>query len=433
MPRIRPLIGIVLSILLIALCFMPQSRILLGLPECHKMVVGESSEILIDLPGQLDDKIQMQVMGSSQSVFASPEDPAITVNKKPLGYEITALKPGKINVKFKLLGILPIKSMAIESVPSRRVVPGGHSIGVLLQSRGIMVVGFAPVLGSNGEKQYPAREEGVEIGDLILEVDNKALSTENELAQIIDEKEGTELLLGIKRKDKFLSIPVEAVFCPETQRHRIGLYVRDGIVGVGTLTLWEPDTGTFAALGHIIIDADTRQNIDVLQGEIVSASIQSIKAGKPGKPGEKIGVFKQNGSISGTIKKNSYFGIYGSTQNDVENPLKQYSMEVAYSHQVKEGPAQIYTVINAEDIETFDVVIEKVYPDRKNGKGMVIRVTDPRLLTVTGGIIQGMSGSPIIQDSKIVGAVTHVFLNDPERGYGVFMDNILSEMPAKKK
>jgi len=176
-----------------------------------------------------------------------------------------------------------------------------------------------------------------------------------------------------------------------------------------------------------------RQGIDVLDGKIVSASIQTVKPGKPGQPGEKIGVFDNSGGIAGTIEKNGQFGIYGETTTDIENSINSYSMEVGYSHQVKEGKAEIYTVVNGTDIEKFEIVIEKVYPERRMGKGMVIRVTDPRLLTVTGGIVQGMSGSPIIQDSRIVGAVTHVFLNDPVRGYGIFMDSILAEMPEAGK
>ena len=211
------------------------------------------------------------------------------------------------------------------------------------------------------------------------------------------------------------------------KRYRIGLYVRDGVVGVGTLTFWDPQTREYAALGHIIIDADTRQDIKVLSGQIVSASVQSIKPGRPGRPGEKIGVFDSDGTIRGNIIKNTGYGIFGRIDEEISNPLHRYSMEVGYAHQVKKGKAQIYTVINGNDIEAFDIIIEKVYPERQNGKGMVIRVTDQRLLNVTGGIIQGMSGSPIVQNNRIVGAVTHVFLNDPQRGYGVFMDNMLSE------
>lgn len=428
MRRIRPVIGVILALAFLTICFTPPSRILLSLPAYQRMVVGESNQLDFDLPSQLSSKIDLQVTRPSESVFVTSQDPPVVVNRDGNRYEIMALRPGKVNVQLKLLGYIPIKSMAIESLPTRRVVPGGHSIGVLLQSRGIMVVGFAPVTDKEGNKVYPARDKGMEIGDLVYRVDGKMVSGENELARIIDDKKGESVSLSIKRRDKFINVPVQPVPCGETGRYRIGLYVRDGIVGVGTLTFWDPNTNEYAALGHIIVDADTRQGIEVLQGKIVSASIQTIKRGKPGQPGEKIGVFNGDGQIEGNINKNTFNGIYGKTGPEINNPISPYTMEIGYAHQVREGEAEIYTVVNGEDIEKFNIMIEKVYPERNNGKGMIIKVTDPRLLNLSGGIVQGMSGSPIIQDSKIIGAVTHVFLNDPQRGYGIFMDSMLSEM-----
>jgi len=431
--KIRPAIGILLSFLFIALCLTPQVKAILLLPASQRMVVGEASLININLPSKLQEKIEMKVMGPSRSVFASQEDPTVTVTRRTSGYEIVALKPGTADVKLNLWGYIPIKSIKIEAVPTRRVVVGGHSIGVFLQSRGIMVVGFAPILNSNGDKLYPGKDQGIEIGDLILKVDTQTVSTETELASAIDIKKEIGVQLTINRRGKNIVIPIKPVHCQETDRYRIGLYVRDGVVGVGTLTFWDPNSRQYAALGHIIVDADTKQGISVLKGRVMSASIQTVKPGRPGWPGEKIGVFNDKGAIMGNITKNSPYGIFGQMDKELNNPLSQYTMEVAYAHQVKKGKAQIMTVVNGEDIEKFDIEIEKVYSPRQNGKDMIIKVTDPRLLSLTGGIIQGMSGSPIIQDNRLVGAVTHVFLNDPQTGYGIFMDNILSEMPNTKK
>jgi stage IV sporulation protein B len=412
----------------------PQAKIVLSLPEYQQLVVGETSSIRLNLPNILDEKINLEIKNpASSSVLALPYDPPVIVNKDASGYKIIALKPGRVNVQLKLWGYIPLKSMAVESIPIQRVVVGGHSIGVLLQSKGIMVVGFAPILSNAGEKEHPARDQGLQIGDLIMEANHRQVASENDLARIIDEASGKEVELKIKRSDKNITITVPTIYCPETNRHRIGLYVRDGIVGVGTLTFWDPNTKNYAALGHIIIDADTKKGIDVLRGKIVSATIQTVKAGQPGKPGEKIGVFNDKSDLSGNITKNSYFGIYGKTAGKIVNSKVNYTMEVGYSHQVNTGKAQICTVINGDDIEIFDVEIEKIYPERENGKGMVIRVTDPGLLNLTGGIIQGMSGSPILQNDRLIGAVTHVFLNDPTRGYGIFMDHMLSEMPGYDK
>lgn len=428
MKKIRPLLGIVLSVLFVGFCLTPQVRTLLCLPSAQKVVVGQSRLIDLKLPHQLENKLELQVLRSSQSVFASSQDPPVCINRNSDGYEITALKPGKVNVEIKLMGCIPIKSITVESIPTLRVIPGGHSIGVMLQSRGIMVVGYAPIQGRDGGKSYPAKEQGVELGDVILKADGQAIDNEEDLARIIDDKKAGETDLRIKRKNREYTIAVRGVFCPETNRYRIGLYVRDGVVGVGTLSFWNPQTREYGALGHIILDADTKQGIVVRQGRIVSSSIQSIKPGTPGHPGEKIGVFTGPGKVQGNIVKNTFYGIFGQTSTDIRNPLVEGSMEVAYAHQVKTGKAQIFTVINGEDIQSFDIMIEKLYPVGDNGKGMVIRVTDPRLLSLTGGIIQGMSGSPIIQNSRMVGAITHVFLNDPTRGYGIYMDNMLSEM-----
>lgn len=428
MQKIRPIIGIVLSCLILMVCLIPQVQTIILLPESQKMVVGEANTIKLDLPQVLKEKIDMQVMENSRSVFAAQEDPAVVVSKCNSGYEIVALKPGKVNVKVNILGYIPIKSIAIESMPTRRLVVGGHSIGVVMKSRGIMVVGHAGVAGEDGNKVYPGREKGIEIGDLIFSVNGKMIDTETDLARVIDEKKGETIEIGIKRHGKRLDLNLKPVYCSETDRYRVGLYVRDGVVGVGTLTFWDPETKEYAALGHIIVDADTKQRIDVLKGKVVSASIQTIKPGRPGRPGEKIGIFNENGPVEGNILKNSYYGIYGKTEEKISNPLTDYTMEVAYTHQVKTGKAYILTVVNGDDIEKFDVEIEKVFPQRQNGKGMVIKVTDPRLINLSGGIVQGMSGSPIIQDNKIVGAVTHVFLNNPEMGYGIFIDNMLSEL-----
>ncbi|MGE5389742.1 MAG: SpoIVB peptidase [Deltaproteobacteria bacterium] len=431
MRKIRPVIGVVLALLIAVFCFNPQIRTLLCLPEHQQMVVGESSHIDLDLPQQLENRLVMQVISPTHSVFSSPVDPAVTINRDSDGYEIVALKPGQASLQFKLLGYIPVKSIAVETLPPRRVIVGGHSIGVMLQSRGIMVVGFAPITKENGEKAYPARDCGVQIGDLIMEVDGKRITNENDLARIVDNTRNGQLMLGIKRQGRLMSVPINTVPCQETGRRRIGLFVRDGIAGVGTLTFWDPETRAYGALGHIILDADTRQGVDVLKGKIVSASVQTLKMGRPGQPGEKIGVFNNNGLVAGSITRNTSFGIFGKTSVDITNPLYRYPLEVGYAHQVKPGHADIYTVINGEQIERFSVVIEKVYPQRHNGKGMVIRVDDPRLISLSGGIIQGMSGSPIVQNNRIIGAVTHVFLNDPQHGYGIFMDNMLSEIEQK--
>ena len=208
--KIRPVIGIILALAFLTLCFTPQSRTLLSLPTYQRMVVGESNQLDFDLPSQLSKKIDIQVVKPTESIFVTSQDPPVVVNRDGNRYEIMALRPGKVNVQLKLLGYIPLKSMAIESLPTRRVVPGGHSIGVLLQSRGIMVVGFAPVVDKDGNKLYPARDKGIEIGDLIYRVDGRMVSSENDLARIIDDRNGEPVELSLKRRDKFINVSVQS-------------------------------------------------------------------------------------------------------------------------------------------------------------------------------------------------------------------------------
>ncbi len=426
----RKLAGIVLAVLLLCLCCSPQARTLFSLPEKQKIVVGQANAIRLSLPKTLQNQIDFTVLEHTRRVFLLQSYPAVTVQKKGSVYEIKALQPGRAELSMKLLGYIPLKSIAVEALPNKRVVVGGHSIGVMLQSRGIMVVGFAPISQTDGSKVYPGKQQGIEIGDLIYQVDDRPITNEEDLAKVIDSKKNQSLEVKLQRRGKTVSVPVRAEFCSETNRYRIGLYVRDGVVGVGTLTFIDPGNGQFAALGHVIMDADTKQGIEVLSGKLLTASIQMIRAGKPGHPGEKIGVFDEAGAFTGKILKNTDAGIYGIINNSKNFQPTTPQLEVAYAHQVQVGAAQMWTVVNGNTIEKWDIQIEKVFPQRENGKGMIIKVTDPRLLSISGGIVQGMSGSPIIQDNRIVGAVTHVFLNDPTSGYGIFMDSMLSEMPA---
>lgn len=423
--RIRKTIGVILVLLLFGVSLTPPINQFLCLPETTRLVVGEQMMFNLPLPEPVLNKLWVSV----GDPLASTQQ-AVVVNREEDGYQLKAMKPGQVDVTVKLWGYIPLKSIRVESLPPYQLLPGGHSIGIMLQSQGIMVVGFAPITGSQGQKYYPAREEGIEVGDLIMEVDGKPVHTEMELADLIDTQgqKGTKPRLLVKRGNQKLHLSIGPSYCEETGRYRIGLYVRDGVAGVGTLTVWDPETYRFAALGHVIVDSDTRQVIKMREGRIVSASVQAIQPGRPGKPGEKVGVFDREGAISGKIVSNSQYGVFGVTDCILENNLFTGLLPVAYAHQVRKGPAQILTVIDDGQIESFDIIIEKVYPFRHNGKGMIIRVVDERLLSATGGIVQGMSGSPIIQDGSIAGAVTHVFLNNPEKGYGIFMDTMLEEM-----
>jgi len=343
----------------------------------------------------------------------------------------------KLEVAYKLFGIFPLRSAEVEVMNPIKLMPGGQSIGVTLQTKGVMVVGQAPVVDKNGEKIFPAKEAGIEVGDILLKIENQEVKTDLEVSNAINlagKEKGTAKVL-FKHEDQVIEKVVQPVFCVETGRYRMGLFVRDEAAGVGTLSYVDPVSKLYGALGHVITDADTNQKIEVYNGKVIASTIYAIEKGKRGHPGEKIGSFIPNSVFNGTIEKNTITGIFGRMSGQIENPYFKDAIPVGWETEIKVGPAKIYTVIQGEKIEEFEVNIDRVMHNRTDSKNMIVRVTDPRLLEATGGIIQGMSGSPIVQDGKLIGAVTHVFVNDSQRGYGVFIQNMLndSNQLAKKE
>lgn len=313
--------------------------------------------------------------------------------------------------------------------PKIEVIPGGHSIGVTLQTKGVLVVGYAPITSEQGKEVFPAKESGIEVGDIILKINDTKALNDLQVAQEIDKKckENQKISVEVKHKGQITQKTIQPVFCSETQRYRIGLYIRDEAAGVGTLTFIEPKGKTFGALGHVITDIDTNDQIELSEGKIVESTIYAIEKGKRGDPGEKIGTFMLESSFLGKIEKNCSSGIFGTFNGKVLNPFFNSPIPIAWKSEIESGPAKIYTVIKDNTIEEFDIRIEKIMQYRNDNKNMIVRVTDPKLLELTGGIVQGMSGSPIVQNGKIVGAITHVFVNDSTRGYGVFIERMLYE------
>ncbi|MFZ5647793.1 MAG: SpoIVB peptidase [Bacillota bacterium] len=359
--------------------------------------------------------------------FAHTSEFAGTINSRlPRGSSI-------LNIINLDIGI-PFKNTAVQTVSGINVVPGGQSIGIVMHSRGIMVVGMSDIVDESGNRYNPAEEAGLKIGDIILSVNGKQINNEfhlrNEIVSCGKNKKNVEL--EVKRGGKKLKVSVKTVNCIETGRPRIGLYVRDSASGVGTLSFYHPETGIYGALGHIITDVDTAKGVDLGDGKIVEAQIRAIHRGKKGSPGEKIGMFVENGTLSGNIERNCHYGIFGKLVTPLQNPYYPTAVPVALSHQVKTGPAEILTVIEGTEIKKYSVDVQEVfYPWSNQGKGLVIKVTDNELIKNTGGIIQGMSGSPIMQNDMLIGVVTHVFINDPLRGYGILAEWMLKEIGIK--
>lgn len=369
------------------------------------------------------------IAGIGAGVWTVQQTPANEEAALTLSYPTAFLEQFQPKISMRLLELLPNQEPAETRYPEKMLYPGGQAIGILLRTDGILVVGQSPIF-VDGEAQNPAEEAGIQPGDVITRVGDVAVTHDDQLALLVNQlgEQQKPVILHIQRQNREMTKEITPIYCAESKSYRIGLLIRDNAGGVGTLTFVEPETMEYGALGHMISNSETQSKINILKGKLVTAQIQGIKKGTSGYPGEKIGRFVSNFSL-GTIEKNTTAGIFGvlTDENVLTESSYTQALPTAAPNQIVLGPAQIFTAIDGNKVECFDVEIEKVMPAHKDGKGLVVRITDPVLLEKTGGIVQGMSGSPIIQNGRIIGAVTHVFINDPTRGYGILIHDMLQE------
>lgn len=359
------------------------------------------------------------------------------INKNPnliSGNCITAVNDGlneELNqyvVKFKLFNLFNIKNVKVNVVNNNQVLVGGDSVGINLQSRGVVVVGSNYIITKNGNFN-PATLAGLNVGDVVVGIDNKEINNINDITSILNNYDGNSLLKvkAIRQGEEFTT-EIKPLLDIQTKSYKLGLWIRDDTMGVGTLTFINPNTLRFGALGHAIADADTKETFDVKSGQLYKCNVIGVKMGKRGIPGEIMGLFVPGRDEQGTIDKNNDNGVYGNMFENSDFLNDKKAMPIGGRLTAKPGKAKILTTIDGTKIESFDIEIIKTnYGSGVNSKSMVIRVTDEKLIQKTGGIVQGMSGSPIIQDGKIVGAVTHVFVNDPKKGFGLYLDWMLNE------
>jgi len=337
---------------------------------------------------------------------------------------------GEYTEQFYLFHSIPIKSVDVKVIPNLKVVPVGRIIGVKLETQGLLIVGMSDVYDENGTAIKPLAEFDVRKGDIIQTVNEKPVSNIDDFKSIVENSDGKEVAITLKRDDKTFGVHVNPVKNKADGKYRLGIWVRDSTAGIGTMTFYQPETKQFGALGHGITDSDTGQIMEIKDGELTGAEVVSIKKGENGTPGELKGMFSSDSSSIGTISSNSQSGIYGKLDSQ---DFAGQEMEIAPKNEIKEGKAKILCNIDGGEPKEYDVEVEKVSANpNKSTKCMVIRITDNALLEKTGGIVQGMSGSPIIQNGKLIGAVTHVFINDPTRGYGIFIENMLIEASKVK-
>nr|WP_088072379.1 SpoIVB peptidase [Gottfriedia luciferensis] len=324
---------------------------------------------------------------------------------------------------------LPSKKVDVKVLNNLRIIPGGQSIGVKLNSVGVLVVGHHLVNTTSGQKS-PGEIAGIKVGDMIIKMNGKQIEKMSDVLPFIQRagKNGKPIKITVKREGKYYTKMLQPIRDQGQNSYRIGLYIRDSASGIGTMTFIEPNSLKYGALGHVISDSDTRKAIEVEDGHIVYSTVTSIEKGADGSPGEKIAHFALDRGTIGNITSNSPFGIFGKVNYKIDNGIMSEPLPIALSNEVKKGPAKILTVIHDNKVEAFDIqIVSSIQQKFPSTKGIIIKVTDKRLLKETGGIVQGMSGSPIIQNGKLIGAVTHVFVNDSTSGYGVHIEWMLDE------
>jgi stage IV sporulation protein B len=312
------------------------------------------------------------------------------------------------------------------------VIPGGQTIGVELKTEGVLVVGLADIENSDKISTSPAKISGIQIGDKILGIDSIQIESTDDIVEYTKESGVKQYSIKIERCGKISDYLITPVQIYKSDEIKFGFWARDDIAGIGTVTFIDPETYRFGAIGHGIADTDTGKLIDIEYGTISKANITNIKLGKKGEPGEIIGYILKDEDSLGNVQKNTSFGIYGNINQQSLDFFKSDLIEVGTMNEMKLGPAVIYSCVNNE-IKKYNIeIIKMFYQNKPTEKSFVIKIVDNELLELTNGIIQGMSGCPVIQNNKIVGAVTHVFMNDPTKGYGIYIDWIFDEIYDNK-
>ena len=328
---------------------------------------------------------------------------------------------GSYQTTLTLGGWLPIKTIRAVVTERPRVTVCGTPFGVKMFSEGALIVGFSEIGQAGGGTSNPAKEAGLHLGDRVICIGQTRTESNEAVKEALDAAEGQSVEVVYIRSGEQKLTTLTPVWDGAAGQWRAGMWVRDSSAGVGTLTFADEELGVFAGLGHPISDSDTGESVALRSGEIVPCEITGCSAGTAGSPGELKGHFLSAHAI-GTIRINGENGVYGT----VSTAIAGQQTELAFAQEVLPGAAEILTTTSGETPRSYRVYIEKVN-DADPHRNMVLRVTDPALLAQTGGIVQGMSGSPILQNGRLVGAVTHVLVNDPTRGYGIFAQTMLEQ------
>lgn len=400
---VRHGLGIALSAMAFLCNYSPWVREAASLPDALTLTSGQKFVVQTGLP------MLAASDGGAVSVLAS-QDERVT---------ISAEAGGQTSVTFSLLGLIPVHETRVNVVEERTLIPGGQAVGVALKTRGVLVVSDA------------AKGRALRAGDVILSADGKNVESTKALSEQVGTAQTDTVRLEVLRGGQTITVDAQAEPDPSDGRRKLGVWVRDSTAGVGTLTYIDPANQAYGALGHAIVDADTGRLLAAREGAILHASIVGVMKGQSGKAGELKGNFLKAGEQIGSLMENCEYGIYGVLDDMPENLLYPQGLRAGARSAVHTGTASIIATVDADGPQEYGVEIVRCFAQSEpSQKGMILRVTDERLLEKTGGIVQGMSGSPILQDGRIIGAVTHVYLSDATQGYGMYIEWMLEKSDA---
>ena len=410
---LRKSAGLVAACLLAMSWFSPAQAALREMPDTLVLTQGQVSTW--NLGG-------LSLTSEALTVIASEDESLASVG----AVTVTSQSEGTAEMVLSLFGI-PLKKVEVQISPEKRLVPGGQALGVAMRTKGVLIVGVSEA----ADGVSPARDAGLSAGDVILSVEGQEVATAEELSAALNAHGKAPVHIAYQREGRTRTALLTPWQDEATGAVRLGAWVRDSTAGVGTLSFYDPESGRYAALGHAITDGDTGSVLTVSEGQVLKAEIVAVQKGQKGAPGELKGSFLREGQVLGDIRRNSILGVYGALEEPVVNPLYPDGLPIGLRAGVHTGAASILSSVDGAGVQEYAIEITRVNQQSSPApKSMVLRVTDERLLAATGGIVQGMSGSPILQDGRVVGAVTHVFVSDPTQGYGVYVDWMLQEAGA---
>lgn len=384
--------------------------------ETINIIEGRESEIKIDSPCKFvsinQDSINIGVNGQFDTSYEVNTEKKLT---------FLSQKAGFYDLKVNIYNGIPLKRIKVNVLPNSKLYLGGELIGVKLNTSGVIVVGFGSIVCDGKEYSAPANVAGIKKGDIVKQINDIEVDTAEEVRDILNSLEGTDVIVKVQRDENIIEYPIPPILSDTDNSYKIGLWVRDNVAGIGTLSFVTEDKSAFAALGHAITDASTDITVPVKNGELLKATAVSVVKSEKNAPGEIRGVFSDTVNTLGYVTHNDEYGIYGMCSESISVD-ESMLYPIAMQDEIKEGPALMICTVDDEKKE-YEINIKQInYQTKKDAKSMLIEITDESLIAKTGGIVQGMSGSPIIQNGKVIGALTHVIVSNPKQGYAIFIE-----------